>query len=406
MSELADKKISMLVWNDFRNDARVLKEAETLQAKGARVTVFALQNPGLTPKFETLESGVHVSRIGKALVSKPRSVAVNVAKLDSVGIVKIISLIFSRLFAHLKFVWMVALSRADVVHIHDVNMLPTGWLASLLSRSKVVYDAHEVSTGREGYRKVKKLVAWVESKLMPRVDGVITTTRMRAKFFSRAYSIPTPVVLQNRPALIAAPVNNKRLHRELGLENGRKVVLYQGGLQAGRGLEILLEASQDFIGDTAMVFVGGGRLLEKLRDQSRKLGLEGRVFFIPTVSLAELPDYTASADVAVQPIENTCFNHFSTDSNKLFEYAMAGVPLVASNLPEIRAVVEQYNLGLLFEPSSSEALVRSVNQLLVSDTLRANISLSAKEVNKELSWLSQEQKLLELYERVLSPEVA
>src|SRR5690606_21585927 len=127
---------------------------------------------------------------------------------------------------------------------HDVNVLPTAWLAAKLAGAKLIYDAHEISSGREGYRKIGRLVAWIEKKIMPRAAGSITTTDARAKFFARAYKMPRPLVLQNRPRLVSVK-GNDRLRKTLGLAEDYPIVIYQGGQQPGRGLERLVRCAAD-----------------------------------------------------------------------------------------------------------------------------------------------------------------
>jgi glycosyltransferase involved in cell wall biosynthesis len=152
------------------------------------------------------------------------------------------------------------------------------------------------------------------------------------------------------------------------------------------------------------VFVGGGSLHDDLKQLAEDLSLQERVFFIPTVPLAELPYFTASADIGVQPIENTCLNHFTTDSNKLFEYVVAGLPVVASDLPEIAKVVKQHDLGLLVKPGDTGALSEALNTLVERPDLRASYSENALLAANTLNWEEQEEGLLELYSRVLSRE--
>ena len=102
-----------------------------------------------------------------------------------------------------------------------------------------------------------------------------------------------------------------------------------------------------------LVYIGGGRLLGALQGHGGRAGARGRACTSsPPCRLAELLAWTASADIGVQPIRNTCLNHLSTDSNKLFEYAMAGLPVVASDFPEIRRVVAAHDIGLLFDPET------------------------------------------------------
>ncbi|EOG3621197.1 glycosyltransferase family 4 protein [Pseudomonas putida] len=396
----------MLVWNEFRNDARVLKEAQTLQRAGHQVTVFALHTPGITAPREILPGEISVVRVGRSplwKLRKAQSRAASASK-DSAGPIPYLSpskralRVMARLWTHTGLLLSIVKFRPDIVHSHDVNTLPTCWLAARISRAQLVYDAHEISTSREGYSNFRNLVALVERNLMPRADGTITTTTARAKFFARAYGVSRPLVLQNRPRLQTTYKTN-RIREQLGLEKDWPIVLYQGGVQQGRGLERLVRIAAD-VTHTYFVFIGSGRLDQNLRTLATQLQLEERVHFIPTVSLAELPSYTASADIGVQPIENTCFNHYTTDSNKLFEYVQAGLPIVASDLPEIRKIMNEYDLGLLVKPGNDEALAAALNKITKDKIARDHHAARASQAAQVLNWEEQEIMLVKLYNRM------
>lgn len=407
-------RIAMVVWNEFRNDARVLKEAETLQAEGYQVTVHALHTPGVTEEREMLGSGVRVVRVARSPFWKWRkhkapssagsgSAAGNRPAAGPIGKTSLwmqVLRIVARLWTHIGLVVRMVRSHPDVVHAHDVNTLSTAWLAAVLTRSSLVYDAHEISTGREGYASFRSLVGCVEKRLMPRAAGTITTTDTRAKFFARAYHVTRPRVLQNRPRLTTIE-RSQRIREQLQLDKPWPIVLYQGGLQQGRGLERLVDVAGK-VEKTYFVFIGGGRLETLLMDHARRLNIENRVRFIPTVPLKELLHYTASADIGVQPIENTCLNHFSTDSNKLFEYVQAGLPVIASDLPEIRRVVNEHGLGILVPDGDSGALAAAINELVSDPVKRARFGDNAKRAAATLSWEAQEQELTGLYKHVLA----
>ncbi len=400
-------RVAMIVWNEFRNDARVLKEAETLAAAGHHVIVHALHSPGVTLEREVISSGVEVVRVARSpfsRLSRPvtggtAAALVNSGRIGRMSPVAQALRIAARGWTHLALLWLMVRLRADVVHAHDVNTLPTAWLAARLSRARLVYDAHEISTSREGYSSFRKLVGLVENALMPRADGTITTTEARAKFFARAYGIARPLVLQNRPRE-QRPQASERIRHELGLNESWPIVLYQGGVQQGRGLERLARVAAQVPG-AYFVFIGGGRLDASLRQIAQELRLEDRVRFIPTVALADLPSYTASADIGVQPIENTCLNHYTTDSNKLFEYVQAGLPVIASDLPEIRRIVRQYDLGLLVPAGDSETLAVALRRMVGDAQLRAHHAARARAAAPALSWEVQEHLLVELYRRIL-----
>jgi len=391
--------VAMLVWNTFRHDARVKREGETLTQAGYQVVIHALHAPDITERKETLASGFVVLRHGRTpgkRQSKPRGAA---SPRSWLGILR---MLFASLLTQVAMIFAIVRSKPDVVHAHDVNMLAAGGLAARLLRVPLVYDAHEISTGREGYRSIRGAVAALERRVMPRAAGTLTTTDARAKFFARAYGTPRPVVLQNRPRSWEGGPST-RIRDELRLQNDWPIILYQGGLQPGRGLEDLVRAVAD-IPRAYCVFVGGGSLYTALINLTGALRLESRVRFIDTVPLAELPWYTASADIGVQPIEDTCVNHFTTDSNKLFEYVMAGLPVVASRFPEIRRVVQAHDLGLLVRPGNREELVEALKCLVSDSALRARFAENAREAAKILNWESQEQGLLDLYDSILRRE--
>lgn len=388
--------VSMLVCNSFLNDARVRKEAETLVQAGYQVTVHALALPGVAPCSEVLASGVRVQRHGAIKARSEHKLATNKRERSKW---EVFSLLALRLRALTSMAWATFRSHPDIVHAHDVNMLPSAWIAARFAKVPLVYDAHEISTDREGYKAFRGLVGWLEKRLMPKAAGTITTTEARAKFFARAYGIPRPLVLQNRPRLVKVE-GSQRIREQLGLNEPWPIVLYQGGLQLGRGLPRLVEAAAR-VPNAYFVFIGGGRQEKELHDLAERLNIADRVRFIPTVALDELPAYTASADIGVQPIENTCLNHFTTDSNKLFEYVIAGLPVVASQLPEIGKVVREHDLGLLVPESDTQALATAIRQLVEAPELRQHYRANARTAAETLNWEAQERELVALYARVL-----
>lgn len=377
----------MLVWNTLEHDARVRREAATLVSAGHAVTVFALHAPEHTNRREQLVSGVRIRRVGR--LAGRRLARAGASRSLSVPV------LFSIATIQLSMLMRVVGLRPDVVHAHDVNMLPIGWASAALSGARLVYDAHEISTGREGYGRFRGLVARVEGFLIRRADAVITTTELRSRYLARAYRVQRPLVLQNRPVMSELPARG-RLRRELGIAEGRAVVLYQGGLQPGRGLELIVRAAAK-VGEADFVFVGSGSLERRLRTLAAELDVTDHVHFVPMRPVEELQEWTVDADIGLQVLENTCFNHFSADSNKLFEYVVAGIPVVASDLPEIRRIVEQYGVGLLVRPGSLEELVTVLGRLLEDSSLRDELRRKAAASRRFLSWGSVEGRLLELY---------
>lgn len=392
--------VTMVVWNDFQNDARVLKEAETLQQAGYQVIVYALHTPGITKEQETLSSGVKVVRVSRSPFwkSRKKSLSINATATGPIGKISLkrrILTIIARLYTHAMLGIKMLQARPDIIHAHDVNTLPTAYLTSIFAPAPLVYDAHEVGTSREGYASFRAFVYYIEKYLMPRMAATITTTATRAKFFTRAYKITKPLILQNQSRFMPLEKTSK-IRDTLQLTQDWPIVLYQGGLQQGRGLEHLIAAAAQ-IQDAYFVFIGWGRLENMLKQKANDLA---HVHFIPKVSLQELPSYTASADIGIQILENTCFNHFSTDSNKLFEYTMAGLPIIASRFPEISGIMQKYDLGLLVEPGDIDALVKALRTLITNPKLRAHYQQQAQQAAQWLNWERQENTLVDLYKNL------
>lgn len=412
------KKVCMTVWNEFLTDARVTKEAETLVSAGFAVTIIAIHTEGRTKAHEFHSSGFEVVRVAKrvprlihliffpgqhfrawknrphggkpekSLPTPPPALTPVRRFLSAIGMA----------VGSWRMLRAAMKTRADVYHVHDVNTLFVGWLASALRRKPFIYDAHEISTDREGYRGIARLVHFLERNLMPRAAATITTTEMRAEHFHVEYGVRKPIVLQNRPRFQEIP-ERKRLRLELGIGKDRFVVLYQGGLQAGRGLRNLVRVAER-VPDADFVLIGGGRQALTLAELISRKDLDARVHMIPTVQLAELPNYTADADIGIQILRNTCLNHLTTDSNKLFEYIMMGLPVVASDFPEIRKVVDSNRLGILVDPENIDGIVSAIRLMIDNKDFREGCRSRCMEVARLWSWEAQEQELAALYRQL------
>jgi len=401
-------KVCMLVWNDMRHDARVSKEAKTLSDAGYNVTVLCISTPGITKSYEKHDYGFSIKRISRYFFDeidgkyferrKNRNLTkgkrIHTAK-NPIGLLRISFLMTCRLFSHVKILNKAFFMNADVYHAHDINVLPSLWLCAKLRRKPIVYDAHEISTSREGYQKVSKIVRKLENFLTKRVSAMITTTDMRANIFVNDYGCKRPIVLQNRPLWFEAAKTIK-LRAEFNVSEDKCIVLYQGGIQAGRGLHNIVKAAAN-IENCCFVFIGSGRLKSELIQLVADLNISDRVKFKDTVPFEELPELTASADIGMQVLQNTCLNHYSTDSNKLFEYIMCGVPAVVSDFPEIRKVTEKVGSGILVDPDDIADITAGIKKLSSNAELRNLMAQNCKDHSKEFSWEEQEYKLIGLY---------
>jgi glycosyltransferase involved in cell wall biosynthesis len=195
-----------------------------------------------------------------------------------------------------------------------------------------------------------------------------------------------------------------RIRDHLGLAATTDVVLYQGGLFSERGIEQSMDAILDVPG-AVLVLLGYGRLRATLSEVVAREPYRGRVFVLDAVPPSELLSWTASADVMVMAIQPSSLNHLHTTPNKLFEAMAAGVPVVASDLPGMAAIVRATGCGVLCDPTSPAAIAAALRGILeLPPSGRAALrdrSLAA--AHDRYNWDAQVGTLLELYDRLLAP---
>lgn len=425
-----EKKICMFVWNHFTNDARVMRECTALAEQGYCVDLLCIHDPNdkAMPFEEKVNERFTVLRVQRypvmlmwtqgllRVVKKNKWLAAPLIAgwLACLWAWPFITIVFSLVvFALLKtklkkmmvnFCIMSRMIRKgrqkqyDIYHANDLNTLPQGIVCAKLrfNVKKLIYDSHEVQTSRTGYGQMHALL---ERLLIKKADAMMVENHTRAKYNEELYGF-YPAVVHNYPFPATGKLENiVNLHELLNLKKEEKILLYQGGIQAGRGLDKLIEAVP-MIEEGIVVLIGDGKVKEQLMQKVRDMQLEERVKFLPKVPLKELPSYTVNAYIGFQILNNVCFNHYSASSNKLFEYMMAGVPVVACSFPEIKKVVEGEKIGLCIDSHNPADIARAVNELTQDRKKRDTFSKNAVHASQKYNWELEKEILIGLYEKV------
>lgn len=368
---------------EFRNESRVLKEIRSLDYNGVfeEFFVVALSSKNL-PETEKYSDNIFVQRV--SLVSR------KLPKSSIFQLIKLCEFMFRCLL-------LIGRERSSAVNVHTLALLPVGWIAKKLFRAKLVYDAHELETEKNGLSGVrKKLSKFVERLFITTCDLIIVVGENIADWYEREYKIERPIVVKNSPT-----VRDRRkadLFRDrLGVSDRQKILLYQGGLTKGRGVELILEAfmtrNRD---DVVAVFMGYGDLENRIKDAADKYS---NIKFYPAVSPNVVLDYTSSADVGISIIENTCLSYFYCMPNKLFEYSMVGLPVIVSDMKEMAGAVQEHQFGVVIRDLSVESINEAVSTLVEQDL--NDLSDRAYEFACSNSWEVQEKVMLDGYRRML-----
>jgi len=370
------KKVCMIAFSNFIHslDGTKIRIAKSIADAGYDVTVLAIKDD--KTKSREIIDGIKVSRIDGR--NRP---------------IKFLKILFSALK-----------QKPDIYHSFDLKTLPLAYFVSRINRSKLIYDSRELyveSMRDEELPKVyKRIMTSVERFLIKRVDGIIVVSDSIADILVKRYGIERPTVIFN-----CAPYKEYRrttiIRDLLNIKDDKRIVLYQGLISRGRGLENLVSAAR-YLDNAVVVLIGDGNLKGELIRKVKEEDLEEKVKFIDAIPYKELLDYTMSADLGVHPVQNTCLSYYYGAPNKLFEYLMAGLPVAVSNFPDMRRIVENEGVGETFDPEDPKDIARVINNILNDEKKYNRMRRNALKIAKErYNWEMESEKLLKIYESLV-----
>jgi len=247
--------------------------------------------------------------------------------------------------------------------------LQSAWAAILASRFRrrpVIYNAHELES-EQGYgdtvRVQRGFLRSLEQKLVPQVDYLVVPNHSRAAVYAKRYGVRNePVIVLNCPPASPVPKSNK-LREALGLPDSVRLVLYHGALIPYRSLDKLVQSAAYFEKDIALVIIGeqGSYFREVLAPLCVAEQLQDRVVFLPYISPDRIASYVASADLGVVIYENVNLNNYLCAPAKLYEFIMMRVPVAVCDFPELIEFLEEYSVGVTFDPQDPQSIAQAVN---------------------------------------------
>jgi glycosyltransferase involved in cell wall biosynthesis len=241
--------------------------------------------------------------------------------------------------------------RPALVHCNDFNTMWIG-VAARLSGAAVVYDSHELWADRNGRREPRWWVVLWEALFVRIANAVVTTSPAYAEELARRYRIRRPALVRNVPATAGASTRSRS-------PDGR--IVYVGGVMPGRGLEVAVKALVD-TPNVELEVIGPGRpeYRARIAALAEELGVDSRLALRDPVPPSEVIDVLGGAAAGLALIEPICLSYRLALPNKLFEYLVAGVPVIASRLPAIEQVVAETGAGLLADPGDPQSVAEAM----------------------------------------------
>lgn len=357
------RRVVLSVINDLTSDQRVHRMAATLREWGFQPLVVGRLLPESKPLNRTYET-----RRMRLFFRKG----------------KLFYLEYNfRLF------WLLLFQKADVFAANDLDTLTPNFLVARLRRKKLVYDAHELFTEVPEVISrplVRKTWLSLERALLPKIGRMITVNDSLARIYESRYSVKAVAVRNvpfRKPQLNAPKANPP-------------VLLYQGAVNIGRGVDLMLRALV-LLPEYQLWIIGGGDVLDEMKQLAEKLNLQDRTTFFGRIPFEELAEYTAQATIGFSLEEDLGLNYRYASPNKVFDYIQQGVPHIVADLPEMRALVERYETGLVLDERTPECLADAVRRLCETIEMYEVCKRNASKASAELCWENEREKLREIY---------
>lgn len=279
--------------------------------------------------------------------------------------------------------------RPEIIHANDLNALLPAFIAAKKIGCKVIYDTHEIFLENNyAYKSVLLKLFWgiIEKLLIRKVDLVVCVSNAAAKYLSAKYNIDTPMVVTNCVRKYDVGFCTKATKFE---------VLNHGWFYEGRGYDLMIEAAK--LSDNpeiSYVLRGYGKMEEQLKQSVKDASLTN-VRFAPPVKVYELIPSAESSHVGLAITIPYCLNFKLSVSNKLFEYAAAGLPVIMSDIPEHRYLNNKYNFGIILQENTPEALNEAVYKLFNDRELYNLLSENALRLSLDINWENEFSKLID-----------
>lgn len=281
-------------------------------------------------------------------------------------------------------------SNTDVIYAVDFDTLLASRVAALLKRSTLVFDAHEYFTEVPELEN-KPLKKWIWKQVgklcLNAKTPAITVNQSLAKILGEEYACKFDVI-RNIPARV-------ELAPEESSDDSERILLYQGAINVGRGIEIACEAIDQLPEQYELWIIGDGDILEQLRS---KYQVNPRITFIGWVAPEDLPGYTQEAWLGLNMLESSSLNYYYSLTNKYFDYIHANLPAIHMAFPQYKLLQEQFPVAYLAHDYSVQELVAGV-KYYESEELYTKSVESCRVAKESFDWSQEQDHLKALVEQ-------
>lgn len=353
--EMKKKKLLMYVYSDIKTDARVMRSIDALK-KEYDITLIATN------------SGVALSSdVGFQFIDA----------IDN----KIGNPFFRYVSSLFKFYSVLRRIKPDIIYGHDYYAAPI--IAYGSKKYKLVYDAHELYMADKTSSKREKVCCYLEKRAIGKADQVICASERRKEIMNQHYSVKREICVVNNVSILPR-INDNKVDEAYFSSDERKVVVYCGALIKPRRVDLLIEAANKLKSSIRVLIVGNGEELGNLKNKANTEKIDN-VTFINAVPYKSIWSIVSKCDIGYLYYENDTLNNANCAPNKVYEYASAGLVMVANENLGLSDIFNRYCVGV-----SSNDLCLAIKEVLENyDTYKKNV----ERFIKDCSWEVEGKKL-------------
>lgn len=387
------KRLAMLLDNPFVYDNRVFLEAKTI-AEHFDLTIYAVKQNGL-PNKEIID-GIKIYRIFPEQIFKiqERALINNLAK-------------------------RIAKEKFDVIHAHDHLMLNIGAkIKRHIPDTFLIYDSHELfhswpinyASASIGIRiksyLVRKTQVFLEKKAGKHINQLVTVNQSLADVLSKYFKLnATPLVVRNLLPYEEVHKGQHILRKKFNIPQENKILVFIGRHVYPRTLN--MEAVIDQMGNKnkiSFVLICNKDIYRKAVEDYAQAKGYNNIFFHDIVNPRDITSYLMDCDAGIISTWNkNDLSYWYALDNKLFNYLMAEIPILATAQPEYKGIIEKYGIGICVNPEEPNAFNNGFNQILQN---RESFGKNITEAKKILNWENESNKLIQLYDSILQRNAA
>lgn len=293
---------------------------------------------------------------------------------------------------NIRLFWFLMFNNADYYWSNDLDTLPANYMASKWKNKQLIFDSHEYYTEVPELidrPRIKNFWKKIERKILPQLTKMITVSPSIADLYKKEYGIEVKL-LRN------VPEKENTIYEVANLKvNNNKVIIYQGAINVNRGIEYMVKA-MNYIDGAILYLLGRGDISNEIEQLINHQSLNDKVIMLGEIPHEKLHSYTIQADIGLSLEEDKGLNYRYALPNKLFNYIHAHIPVLVSNLPEMKALVQHYEIGEISEKHEPEYIAGKINSMLGDVNRISNWKVNTKKAAKELNWENEKKVISSL----------